>query len=274
MRQIIIIYSLHLSQLDCQFLVISVVNNIATCSVSCTSKKYYFGRMWAVGMIFVYPVGVPLYCAQLLYVAREAIKSRDVDNWTQGPNVRVLSPLRFLFDNYQPPLWYFDILETGQRLSMTGLLAVLAQGSNLQIVLGFLLTLSFTKLYASYEPFNDAFIGLLKEIAQWQVLGVYFIALLLSTSALSSHEDILHTLLILTVFANVIFEASRLVLVALFKHTVQRQSQPQPQSQEEGEKKFRSVSKVSLVADTGPEGIITENPVFSISHINSDAELL
>ena len=43
-------------------------------SISCDSPRYRFGVVWAVVMIFIYPIGIPLMYFGLLYSARNAIK--------------------------------------------------------------------------------------------------------------------------------------------------------------------------------------------------------
>jgi hypothetical protein len=45
-------------------------------SISCDSPRYHFGVIWAVAMIFVYPIGIPALYLYLLFSARYVIKMR------------------------------------------------------------------------------------------------------------------------------------------------------------------------------------------------------
>ena len=44
--------------------------------ISCSSDRYYMGRAYAIVMIFVYPVGVPVFYFWLLFSHRQDITSR------------------------------------------------------------------------------------------------------------------------------------------------------------------------------------------------------
>lgn len=73
-------------------------------SVSCSSSKYRFGYAWAIGSIFVYPIGIPLYYYYILYHSREDILSRlehASDDEKRNRDARLLS-IRLLFQFYKP----------------------------------------------------------------------------------------------------------------------------------------------------------------------------
>jgi hypothetical protein len=77
-------------------------------SISCNSNRYYFGRNYAIVMIFIYPIGIPLYYFYLLYSVKDYIKNRYVhieSSHLRRHNNAVLSPLRILFDAYKPHFW-------------------------------------------------------------------------------------------------------------------------------------------------------------------------
>jgi hypothetical protein len=77
-------------------------------SVSCTSDRYYWGRNYAIGMIFIYPIGVPLFYFLLLWTNRDDIKSRKSPGFSQDQRDGIL-PLRFLYDSYNPKYWYWYV---------------------------------------------------------------------------------------------------------------------------------------------------------------------
>jgi hypothetical protein len=77
-------------------------------SVSCTSDRYYWGRNYAFGMIFIYPIGVPLFYFLLLWTRRDEITSRKNPGFPPNQLDRI-EPLRFLFDSYEPKYWYWYV---------------------------------------------------------------------------------------------------------------------------------------------------------------------
>jgi hypothetical protein len=183
-------------------------------TVSCDSAEYRFGFTWACVMILVYPIGCPAYYFYLLYGVRHEIQLRQQDaefddvSETMSEDTRVrqqkLLSLKFLYDSYQPRYWWWEIAETTQRLLLTGILVLIAQGSAIQIVVGALLTLSFLHMYARYEPFRDSFVLSIKIISYWQIFFVFWIALLIKADFPSMSERALGVCLLLAIFANIL----------------------------------------------------------------------
>ena len=91
-------------------------------SISCHSDRYYFGLVWAVVMLLVYPIGIPAMYYCLLKGAQQEIVSRL--SAVQGDEARrrqlALSSLAFLFEPYKPRYWYWELVETMQRLLLSG----------------------------------------------------------------------------------------------------------------------------------------------------------
>jgi hypothetical protein len=181
-------------------------------SVSCESKRYEFGYYWAVGMIFLYPIGCPLIFAYFIVSYH-----RSQHNLSQGPN-RVSDPpinsfnaIQSLCSAYKPQFWWWEILETTQRLLLTGILVLIAQGSAIQIVIGALLTLSFLYLYARYEPFQDEFVLAIKIVSYWQIFFVFWIALLIKADFNSIDSSLLGILLLFSLFINLFYDTLKIL---------------------------------------------------------------
>lgn len=93
-------------------------------------------------------------------------------------------------------------------ISFAGILVIISPGSTIQIITGLVLALCFIKLYSNYEPYVDDIISSLKSLTQWQIYTVYFIALLIHSGDLdsSTFRILLQVVLILAIFANIIFD--------------------------------------------------------------------
>lgn len=78
-------------------------------SIACNSDRYYFGRAYAIVMIFVYPVGIPAFYFWLLYSCRQEIISRFNIDATDEVALRMskqkIGSVRFLFEAYKPEYW-------------------------------------------------------------------------------------------------------------------------------------------------------------------------
>jgi hypothetical protein len=184
-------------------------------TVPCDSSEYRLGFIWACAMILVYPIGCPLYYFYLLHGVRHEIQSGamlervdesvEMSEETRARQEKLLS-LRFLYESYQPHYWWWEIAETSQRLLLTGILVLIAQGSAIQIVVGALLTLSFLHLYARYEPFADGFVLSIKIVSYWQIFFVFWIALLIKADFPSMSDHSLGICLVVVIFANLFID--------------------------------------------------------------------
>lgn len=102
----------------------------ADLSIDCDSSRYRQGVAITSIMIFVYPIGIPLIYFYILYKRREKIMKRN-----EVGAKEVSGPYDFLFKFYKPKYWYFELIETGRRLTLTAILSVTLPGSSSQIVL-------------------------------------------------------------------------------------------------------------------------------------------
>jgi hypothetical protein len=118
-------------------------------SINCNSSRYEWGRSYAIGMVFVYPVGVTGYYAWLLFSHKDLIMNRQNQNLSESEK-QMIEPLSFLFSAYEPRYWYWELIETVRRVVLTGVLVMFRQGTSLQIVVAILTSLAFMKLYGHF----------------------------------------------------------------------------------------------------------------------------
>ena len=179
-------------------------------SISCSSARYKFARVWAALMIVVYVLGVPGFYAYMLVCNRADIKRQGMPNVTREARSpfplahQRLSAITMLYENYKPELWYWELVESSYRLSLTGFLVVagLLRASG-QILVGFLLAFVFAKLYEHKKPIKDPFCQICKEISQWEVLFVFFVIILMETEFLGVGTlSVLALLLLVVVCAH------------------------------------------------------------------------
>jgi len=135
-------------------------------TIACDSDRYHFGMWWAVGCIFLYPLGVPLFYYKVLFDNRENIVHRNepfvlkdemgqvimdeefpddvkVDEDLTRARDDALHSVRFLFWQYEPEYWYWEVVETVRKILLTGALVLVDQGSTLQIIVGYAVSKDF-----------------------------------------------------------------------------------------------------------------------------------
>ena len=92
--------------------------------------------------------------------------------------------IKFLYESYKPEYWYFEIVETGRRLMLTGVLSVAGEGTSGQVVFGILLAVLYTKIYGYYQPYELQETSVVAELAQYQIFFSFFGTLVIQNALL------------------------------------------------------------------------------------------
>ena len=76
-------------------------------SISCDTYKHKVYKMYALVMILVYPVGITALYSRLLWTHREALVQDDREE------NKKLHKISFLWDDYEPEMWWFEVSGIG-----------------------------------------------------------------------------------------------------------------------------------------------------------------
>ncbi len=150
-------------------------------SISCSSERYNHLVIFASFMIVLIPLGIPLLYFFLVHRARSSIN--PLPSWpaAQGIEARstkvALMPYKFLFEVYKPHLWWWEPFQCLRRQCLTGLLTFASRDSNVEMVLGCLMSLGFIKIHALFQPFVSLELNRFAELALWQVFFSFFATL-------------------------------------------------------------------------------------------------
>ena len=89
-------------------------------SISCDSPEYKEVEAWAIGLLFLWPLGVPALYACLLWKCRNAIRTRR-------PN-RLSRATIFLWGDYETRCFWWEPFEILRRLTLTGFVLISTTG--------------------------------------------------------------------------------------------------------------------------------------------------
>ena len=155
-------------------------------SINCDTSTHFAYGAWAVIMTFVFPIGIPSMYWYLLFrkkhlldgrqkekektmseddALREALKEREANEAEHG----TLKSLSFLYGNYEPKYWWFEVFETLRKLALTGVLSILRPGTGAQILFSLIMSMSAMRVYSGCKPFLDDFTDRFSEVSQWQL---------------------------------------------------------------------------------------------------------
>ena len=80
-------------------------------------------------MVFVYPVGIPLLYAVLLFQRRDVLADGGADNKT------VAQPIAGVWEAYRPERFCYEVVECGRRIMLTGVVVFIFPNDAAQIAI-------------------------------------------------------------------------------------------------------------------------------------------
>ena len=120
--------------------------------VQCYTSDWYLYSYISVPFIALYPVGIPLFFFVLLASNRRALHER-----------RVQAQLGFLYASYQRQLWWWEILDSMNKLFLTSVLAFFPSRSQLPLAMACLS--AYTMAILVLQPFLSPSDDLLQLLA-------------------------------------------------------------------------------------------------------------
>ena len=132
-------------------------------------------------------------------------KDADQEEWEELASNHRLS---FLLSSYERRVYWYEVLESVRRISLSGMLVVFGPGSNRQLIIGCVVSLIFLRVNSCYAPHVGDEDNLLSEICDWQLFLILFITLLLKVDAVDETSGIILLLVLLFV---VFFLSLRLI---------------------------------------------------------------
>ena len=144
----------------------------ADLSIDCDSARFLKAKTIAFLMIAIYPVGVPLGYACLLFCFRRLINPPGCDELMamrvrreskeRNPHLRAID---FLFSCYRPGAYGFEVFESVRRIAMTGLLRYVKKTSGPPIA-GTVLSLISVIVFREFQPWENPSTNALCTFAQ------------------------------------------------------------------------------------------------------------
>lgn len=118
----------------------------ADLSLSCRLPEYTIFSVYAGVMAVAYCIGVPAWYLRLLWPHRAKLSQGDHEG---------LDELSFLFDNYRPNVWWFEVFEMGRKILLTGVAVLILRGTMSQLTVGLLVAVLSMLVYAVWSPFDE-----------------------------------------------------------------------------------------------------------------------
>jgi hypothetical protein len=158
-------------------------------SIDCNSDRYAIYKVYAIGMICVYPVGIPLLYLSLLLRHRDTLSDPGMIAIDEANGYASTGHLLFLTDPYKPEAYYFEVPESVRRLLLASVVGIVSEDSVAAPVMGNLIALAFTEVIASMRPFASDGTNTLMKILSYSLVMIFLGALLIKVDATSDSKS-------------------------------------------------------------------------------------
>ena len=173
-------------------------------SLTCSGSQRAAYVVFAGLMVFVYPIGIPFFCWRWMCSHCNELEREDRDTIT------TLKPFQGIWSAYKPSRYFYEIIEFGRRITLTGVAVFVIPGSSAQIAIVLLLAVVFLFISESLSPFSKSTDMGLYRWGNGIVLGSMYVALLLKFDVSAEEEDDA-----LSAFAGVLVAANVFMVFAV-----------------------------------------------------------
>jgi len=144
-------------------------------SIEYYSSKHNMFKIYAGFMIVLYPAGIPALYAGLLFKDYDVLHNNEVDRQDE-PQLRSTS---HLWEPYKPAVFYYELIECGRRILLTGVVVFIYPNTSSQIAITLILAFTFAMISEGLNPYISRWDTWISRVGHVVVfIGVYLALLL------------------------------------------------------------------------------------------------
>jgi len=174
-------------------------------SVNCSSSLYKQFQVYAIVMILIYPIGIPLFYASVLYVNRAALSDAKFMENEEANGFPTLGHLQFLVSSYRPAYYWYEVLECVRRILLGSAIGLVAVDSAASAVLGCLLAVIFCFAITDSQPFKQQSDSDLGVVLSHSLILLYLAAIIVKVNISSQFEATFGIVLCVINFSGPLF---------------------------------------------------------------------
>ena len=152
--------------------------------IECDSTKHKTLQVYAGFMVLLYPVGIPLLYAGLLYRDRNVL----VNAANREVSARVKSASG-LWKPYKPSRFYYEVVECVRRISLTGAVVFIYPNSLAHIAVTLVVAFAFALLSEALAPYDVVWDCWINRTGHVIVFMSMYVALLMKVEVSSEHAS-------------------------------------------------------------------------------------
>jgi hypothetical protein len=157
--------------------------------IECDSTRYKAYIAYTVFMILIYPVGVPLSYAILLWQHRNTLCNPIEMQMEKANGFPETRDVLFLVNAYKEEFYYFEVIECFRRIFLGSIVGVLGGTQSVApATVGLIVSMGCIGLFARMEPYKHQSDNNVSAVLAY-ALSLYFLAaLMLKTEAMASTD--------------------------------------------------------------------------------------
>eukprot|EP00611_Tribonema_gayanum_P007210 TRINITY_DN1653_c0_g1_i1.p1 TRINITY_DN1653_c0_g1~~TRINITY_DN1653_c0_g1_i1.p1 ORF type:complete len:1109 (+),score=308.99 TRINITY_DN1653_c0_g1_i1:195-3521(+) len=196
-------------------------------AIECDTATYDAYRIYAAIMILVYPIGIPTLYMTALWWQRSAIKqvpeAADGEDAEVADNVHLAS-LGFLWQPYRRQFWYWEVVECGRRLLLSGGLVFILPGSFGQSVYACIFAYFSILVYLRCGPHNCKLDATLYSLGATILFLTMFVALVAQYGSLDVDEKDANIISVMLIALNLVLLGTALAQACVVGRYITRAS--------------------------------------------------
>lgn len=142
-------------------------------SLECFDAKHNAFMFYASIMMLIYPIGIPISYALVLFRFRSTLKKEQ-----EREEDTTLSVIKDLWQPYRPNVYYYEVIECLRRVILSGVAVFVYPNTSGQVAVTFLVSLLFSAVMMSLKPYANGSDAWLARLGHAIVIMSMFVALL------------------------------------------------------------------------------------------------
>lgn len=182
--------------------------------ILCDSPRHKAFQVYAGLMIAVYPLGIPLLYGILLFRKRKVlltngtVKRRDGD--PRGIEQYSQQSTSSLWKPYQPEVYYYEVVECGRRIMLTGVVVFIYPNTAAQISMTLAVAFMFVVISETLRPYASRWDAWVSRTGHVIVFLSMYVALLLRVDASNESQQAQD------IFAGILVAAHATMILVVF----------------------------------------------------------
>ena len=202
--------------------------------IHCDSQKHVAFTIYSSFMTTLYAIGIPVLFAGLLFkdrrlLAATAHRSNSRNNDARADNPHLL-PTSQLWGPYRPKRFYYEVIECGRRILLTGVVVFIYPNTAAQIAITLAIAFTFAMVSEGLNPYASTWDTWVSRMGHVVVVATVYVALLLKvdTSQEQRESQKVFEVVLVLVHACMVMAVLGEALVLVLSLKVERREDPSP----------------------------------------------